>query len=278
MASDAQVRANRLNALKSTGPRTAAGKAAVAQNAVKHGLSARQAVIVGEDVGEFEFYRDRMLAELSPEGAMESMLAERVVGLAWRLRRAERLQNETFDALLAWDTTGPFAKLTQALSARQQGTRDGAEAERDLTCGRVVVRDFANSHVLDRLLMYERRLEHSLYKTMAELDRLRLSRDLDGALTDLEGEEAQPAPERAKQTQFDPSPSEAKSRTERDVCENRTVAPEPKQSQSKPISYGPESVAEGDPDGFQRASRAVYSSSSQAGCASAHSTGTSVGL
>ena len=61
MASDAQIVANRLNAQKSTGPRTAEGKAVVSQNAVKHGLLARQAVIVGEDPGEFEFYREQML-------------------------------------------------------------------------------------------------------------------------------------------------------------------------------------------------------------------------
>jgi hypothetical protein len=61
MASAAQVLANRSNAQKSTGPRTPEGKAVVSQNAVKHGLLAREVVIKGEDSGEFEFYRDQML-------------------------------------------------------------------------------------------------------------------------------------------------------------------------------------------------------------------------
>ena len=37
MCSEAKLTANRLNAKKSTGPRTLEGKAVVAQNALKHG-------------------------------------------------------------------------------------------------------------------------------------------------------------------------------------------------------------------------------------------------
>ncbi|MCX5645370.1 MAG: hypothetical protein NTZ17_11950 [Phycisphaerae bacterium] len=92
MASAAQVLANRSNAQKSTGPRTAQGKAVVAQNAVPHGLLAQEVVLRGEDLGEFEFYRDPMLGELAPVGQMESVLAARVVSLSWRLQRAERIQ------------------------------------------------------------------------------------------------------------------------------------------------------------------------------------------
>ncbi|MHC4518281.1 MAG: hypothetical protein ACYTAS_06820 [Planctomycetota bacterium] len=178
MASQAQIQANRTNAQKSTGPRTAHGKAVVAQNAVKHGLLARQAVIAGEDPGQFETYRDQMLAELNPEGNVESMLANRAVGLAWRLLRAERLQNEAFDSLYTDETTNPLAKLQQAALASAFGVpqTDPPEDAPDLTLGRIVVKDFANTRVLDRLLMYERRLEHSLYKAIAELQRLRLLR------------------------------------------------------------------------------------------------------
>ena len=39
--------------------------------------------------------------------------------------------------------------------------------------GRKAVQDFNLERVLDRLLVYERRIEHSLYRTMAELRKLR---------------------------------------------------------------------------------------------------------
>ncbi len=166
MASEAQTQANRSNAQKSTGPRTAEGKAVVAQNAVKHGLAARLEVIRGEDQAEFDRHRAALLGELAPVGAREIMLAERVVGLSWRLERAGRLQNEVFDALLAGGSS-PLAR-----SLLPEGTTSAHEepqAEGELARGRVVLEDFANGRVLDRLLLYERRIERSLYKTMAEL-------------------------------------------------------------------------------------------------------------
>jgi len=176
MASEAQVIANRSNAQKSTGPRTPEGKAVVSQNAVKHGLLAKQAVIVGEDPGEYEFYRDRMVGELAPVGLVESMLAERVVSLSWRLRRAERLQNEAFDALYLKETAGPIAKLTRSLHPKPAECGRSAD---DLALGRVVLHGFSNDRVLDRLMMYERRIEQSLYKAVAELRQQRLLRELD---------------------------------------------------------------------------------------------------
>jgi hypothetical protein len=247
MASDAQVHANRLNSQKSTGPRTAEGKAVVAQNALKHGLLAREAVIRGEDPGEFEFYRDRLLGELAPVGLTESVLAERAVGLSWRLRRAERVQNEVFDTLYSDQTDNPLAKLTQSMLpkhlARPQVSQDG----RDLTLGRVVVKDFANSRVLDRLLMYERRIEHSLFRTMRELQKLRLMRQLDEPTRS--GEEDQVAgsrlprrcaprndrgtgeSDRAKQSQLPQEPVRLNCLSEKGLREETSIPSAEKQSQ-----------------------------------------------
>jgi hypothetical protein len=99
MATEAQIIANRRNAQKSTGPRTPEGKAAVSHNAVKHALLARQAVISSESQADFDLYRDQILDELAPATPMESMLADRIVSLSWRLKRAGRIQNQTIDAL-----------------------------------------------------------------------------------------------------------------------------------------------------------------------------------
>ena len=52
-----QIEANRLNAKKSTGPRTAEGKAAVRLNALKHGLFALDPIIEGEKPAHFDALR-----------------------------------------------------------------------------------------------------------------------------------------------------------------------------------------------------------------------------
>lgn len=44
MASERQIRANRANATKSTGPKTLNGKTVSSRNAVRHGLTAQQVV------------------------------------------------------------------------------------------------------------------------------------------------------------------------------------------------------------------------------------------
>jgi hypothetical protein len=180
MVSNAKVLANRLNALKSTGPRTTQGKTAVSQNAVKHGLRAEQDVIKSESEADFDLYRQQLLDELSPVSPMESMLAERIVTLSWRLKRAGRFQNQAIDVLNFNQANDPLKKLTRSLfrniAGESPGNDNGSNGE--LALGRLVVKDFGNERVLDRLLMYERRLEHSLYRTILELQRLNIARRL----------------------------------------------------------------------------------------------------
>ncbi len=173
MSTQPQIHANRLNAQKSTGPKSPQGKAVVAQNALKHGLSARHDVIITETQADFDLHRDVLIAELDPQGPMESILTDRIVSLSWRLKRADRIQNQTIDAMDEKTKHNPFPGLPKLL------TRNPEPQNPALTLGRLALKDFSNDRVLDRLLMYERRLEHSLYKTTLELQRLHLLRNLD---------------------------------------------------------------------------------------------------
>ena len=54
MASEKQIAANRRNAGRSTGPKTADGKGRVRLNALKHGLTAATVVLPGEDAAALE--------------------------------------------------------------------------------------------------------------------------------------------------------------------------------------------------------------------------------
>jgi hypothetical protein len=80
--------------------------------------------------------------------------------------------------------------------------------------------------------MYERRLEHSLYKTLAELQRLRLLRQIDPPTEDTT---APTPPNRAKQTQSSNAPQLAKQIQRNDLGHNQRMSPAPKQTQSNPM-------------------------------------------
>lgn len=169
MASELPIKANRLNAQKSTGPKAAEGKAVVAQNAVKHGLFAHQNVIHCEAQGEFEQFRIDLLTDLAAAGGAEEMLAERIVSLSWRLQRVERMHSEALDVLIARAETDYLLKDCRKAQDRRAG---GLE----LILGWATVHDFSESHVLERLMDYERRIESSLYKAMGELEKLQRMR------------------------------------------------------------------------------------------------------
>ena len=175
MATEAQVEANRANAQKSTGPRTPEGKATVAQNAVKHGLLARTGVLHGEDWEEYTCFSEGLLDELSAQGVQEEQLAGRILSLSWRLRRATRNQNAILEAL--------YDKYVAAHGEEplpERNPEEGRAADGAPLLGRMLVADFAGERVLERMLMYERRIESSLYRTMAEFRKLQTQRKAAG--------------------------------------------------------------------------------------------------
>lgn len=82
MATRAQIEANRRNARKSTGPRTAEGKAIASRNAVAHGMT----VTVSDDA-VITYYR--AICDAAGEVNLDPEAAQKIAALAMRLARAE---------------------------------------------------------------------------------------------------------------------------------------------------------------------------------------------
>jgi hypothetical protein len=89
MATLKQFEANRRNALKSTGPRTPEGKAAVSMNSLRHGLRARTVVLPGEDREEFNQLCDDLEVEWTPQSRTEQFYVEQMAVSQWKLIRLE---------------------------------------------------------------------------------------------------------------------------------------------------------------------------------------------
>jgi len=98
MASDRQIEANRNNARRSTGPRTPLGKARASLNAVRHGLSARNAVLPDEDREAYLELHASLDAQFQPQGPIETFLVGQMASAQWRLQRLARIETGFFIA------------------------------------------------------------------------------------------------------------------------------------------------------------------------------------
>ncbi|MHC4302514.1 MAG: hypothetical protein ACYS7Y_35085 [Planctomycetota bacterium] len=178
MATKAQIAANRRNSRKSTGPRTAEGKEAVSENAFKHGLFVKKDVVRDESQEEYDVHRDALVADLAPAGPMEAFLVYRIVRLSWRLIRAERMQDHSTDYLGLYEICGQRGQDYRCIyrSANRIYDDDVEIPREHFLLGRVAVRDFSHYKVLEKMQLYERRLESSLHKTRAELQKLQAAR------------------------------------------------------------------------------------------------------
>ena len=96
--SEARLRANRANALKSTGPRTPEGKARSARNATTHGLTSRDITALGEDRDALAATTLAFLDSWSPATPFEASLIHDLAALKVRLNRCVRMETGLFDS------------------------------------------------------------------------------------------------------------------------------------------------------------------------------------
>ena len=92
MATLQQIEANRLNAQKSTGPRSAEGKAAVRFNALKSGIDAQSQVIPGEDPAALVLLAAEYYDRFQPATPEVRALVDTLVTAEWLQRRFRALE------------------------------------------------------------------------------------------------------------------------------------------------------------------------------------------
>ena len=96
MSTPSQIAANKLNAQKSTGPKTPEGKAKSSANRLSWGFASNTIIIPGEDPDEFRGLVEDFIAEHQPVCVTEQVLVEKMAQQQWLSLRALRLQGEAF--------------------------------------------------------------------------------------------------------------------------------------------------------------------------------------
>jgi hypothetical protein len=92
MSSAAQIAANITNAQSSSGPRTEAGKAKSAKNAVTFGLFSGDFIRPGEEEG-YVALQAGLVQQLAPGSLLEDILVEEIHRATWRLRRCGEVES-----------------------------------------------------------------------------------------------------------------------------------------------------------------------------------------
>ena len=87
MATPAQTAANQSNAQFSTGPCSAEGKAAVSQNARKHGLSSHYVMLSEAERPLFDALESALRQEINPNGALQESIFRELAAAAWTTPR-----------------------------------------------------------------------------------------------------------------------------------------------------------------------------------------------
>jgi hypothetical protein len=134
MASQKQLEANRLNALKSTGPRSVEGKARASMNALKTGIDAQSQLIRGETFTALEKLTGEYYARFRPATPEQRMLVDALIDCEWLLRRFRAVETQLWEkAFHIFDITlgqaytekcDEFSRLQRRIDMTQRNYRN----------------------------------------------------------------------------------------------------------------------------------------------------------
>jgi hypothetical protein len=156
-ATDAQIQANRQNALRSTGPKTPEGKEQSRQNALKHGLTGDGVVIAVEDAEEVERRFAAFRKELRPSTEVGLTLVRRAATLAVRMEKCADRELAAIED-----------RVVQAMAEVEapEGTDPAELARLQAQAGRLAAFDTSKQACLAR--RYEAAAERGFFRSLKE--------------------------------------------------------------------------------------------------------------
>ena len=174
--SEARINANRENAKKSTGPRTAEGKEASSRNGLLHGLCAEKHILPGEDPDEFLLLVGNLVDRFRPGGIAEEKLVLRIAAGQWRLDRAHNMEaalylDHFYDVAMKQE-----ARERQYASRKKDAEEDGqpvpdppAPPGTDQVSARAFTVDCSGPNAIAKLARYETSIERSIDRCIRQL-------------------------------------------------------------------------------------------------------------
>lgn len=181
-----QLVANRQNAKKTNGPKTAEGKEVVKNNAFKHGLYSDNILInsphLKESKTEYEYLLNCLIEELEPKTEYQFILVRKIVNCLWRNRRVINAETAQInrqlrevDSSLRYEATyddapGPDPdELEDADSARIR-METTAQKRADM----VGIKLIPDDNFCVKILHYEMRLDRQMSRVYNQLRLLQL--------------------------------------------------------------------------------------------------------
>jgi hypothetical protein len=149
----------RLNAQKSTGPKTQAGRQRARFNAFKHGLSGQNLILQKHEFEAYNEMSDRMLKHLKPKSEPERQIAVKIIDTNFRLNRLPAIENNMFSFGIVENEHG-----------------DSDNEDRIEVMGAQSRAWIQHHHIFDTLGRYEARLQRQLLKYQQEFERLQAVR------------------------------------------------------------------------------------------------------
>ena len=123
MSTQKQIAANQSNSQRSTGPRSAEGKAAASQNNLRHGFTGEFRLLAWEDPSAYHQLLLSFVTQYTPADFAEQILVEGMAQHHWLTQRALELQNRCFESESKSDTD---IERSLALYLRYQTTHQRA--------------------------------------------------------------------------------------------------------------------------------------------------------